>query len=761
MNTKNYSPLLYFPNILVHRAADSLYVMAGTLNSLISAVQLQAKRFNKIEERLTNKFKSNPAPTSGLLLRLKSDLDEVNEIRGMVKDLCAEITSRLDEVTDIEARKKFEDFVVNQPDNCQQSYAELIEKYENIRAKFEGKSKENTTVDPIVNDQGLKLKDIDVPEFSGNFREFMHYKGIFEVLVHNNKRYSNPEKMHYLTTSLKGDAKKVLSDTTDTAINLLYPDAWAAVCKWYENATMIINALFKDLFAIRKINHPSACRSLVLEVDSILRGLKVIGENPDEWGSILHYLVASKLDEETKKDWQKSRIYTTEYPKYAELKKFLLTRAQTCDYNTGTATPTKPKSNPSTQFSSPKEKHHELKKVFSISETNKCICCKKIPSHLLIECETFNSLKPKERYEVRRISAMRHCARIVSARNIKQEFVPNFHANCAKRDIILLLHFDTERSIETPSTSSVDKNSEPVSRAVNSVSEIKTVANVQKSKKFILLPTAVVQFNSGSIYGLMRVMFDCCSQSTAVVDTFVAKNKLKTCNSNIQLTGVGGCINSSFKCELTLMSRFSSFQLDIEADVVPQSAITYQIPADEFYLNLSELSKLQVAEKSLKYRSVDLILGNEYYHRCILGATRVFDGVIFQETRFGWTPTGPIQRKPSGNPSFSFTTTREIQKDLQKFWNLDEVVPNKPIEAEHDKCKRHFCETVNRADDGRFVVRLPLKKSPTLLGKSRSNALKSLIYSEKRQRLGASRTVCSFYERVPRAWSYDYDNRCS
>ena len=128
-----------------------------------------------------------------------------------------------------------------------------------------------------------------------------------------------------------------------------------------------------------------------------------------------------------------------------------------------------------------------------------------------------------------------------------------------------------------------------------------------------MLPTAVVQFTNGNVYGLLRIMFDCCAQTTAIVDSFVRKHKLKTCRSTTLIDGVGGQIYSAAKCGITLKSRHTSFEIDIEADVVPQAAIKYLVPPNESYLNSSELSNLSLAEKSLKYRSIDLILGNECY----------------------------------------------------------------------------------------------------------------------------------------------------
>ena len=208
---------------------------------------------NKIKERFLGKFKSNPTPKAGLLARLKIDIDSVSILREEIENECSEIQSHIDQISDAGSKNKISDFVVIVPDTAQASYVELVEKYENIRARFEGKSTDNNPPNQSFNvvQPLMKLKDLDVPEFHGDPRQFTNYKGIFESLVHENPSYSNPQKMSYLLLSLKGEAAKILSDTSK--LNLSYPEAWGLVCQWYENKQMIISALFRDLFASKKL----------------------------------------------------------------------------------------------------------------------------------------------------------------------------------------------------------------------------------------------------------------------------------------------------------------------------------------------------------------------------------------------------------------------------------------------------------------------------------------------------------------------------
>ena len=70
---------------------------------------------------------------------------------------------------------------------------------------------------------------------------------------------------------------------------------------------------------------------------------------------------------------------------------------------------------------------------------------------------------------------------------------------------------------------------------------------------------------------------------------------------------------------------------------------------------------------------------------------------------------------------------------MEKFWQIEEL--STQVCSEDDlECERIFIDTVRRSNDGRFVVKLPFKEPPNLLGESRNLALKRFYYLEKRLR---------------------------
>lgn len=74
-----------------------------------------------------------------------------------------------------------------------------------------------------------------------------------------------------------------------------------------------------------------------------LRGLKGCGEQPDLWSTILSFLISSKLDNTTRRDFENSIDDKKTYPSFKELCKFLETRANAVEEQKELSATTKPK----------------------------------------------------------------------------------------------------------------------------------------------------------------------------------------------------------------------------------------------------------------------------------------------------------------------------------------------------------------------------------------------------------------------------------
>lgn len=120
-----------------------------------------------------------------------------------------------------------------------------------------------------------------------------------------------------------------------------------------------------------------------------------------------------------------------------------------------------------------------------------------------------------------------------------------------------------------------------------------------------------------------------------------------------------------------------------------------------------------------------------YYHIIEEGLVKGDENSpIAQLTKFGWIISGPVNNQPSCNQfhGYHISVDRELHDLLQKFWLIDEIAaaPSLSLSNEEQACERHFKSTYSRDEQGRYIVRLPFKKSTDSLGDSRGKAIRML-----------------------------------
>jgi len=92
----------------------------------------------------------------------------------------------------------------------------------------------------------IKLPVISLPTFEGETTSWFHYRDTFDVLIVTNNALSNVQKFHYLTASLKGKAKGVISNLQITNEN--FSVAWKLVTHRYNSQRLISIMHAKNLW---------------------------------------------------------------------------------------------------------------------------------------------------------------------------------------------------------------------------------------------------------------------------------------------------------------------------------------------------------------------------------------------------------------------------------------------------------------------------------------------------------------------------------
>nr|XP_033204548.1 uncharacterized protein LOC117165186 [Bombus vancouverensis nearcticus] len=101
-----------------------------------------------------------------------------------------------------------------------------------------------------------------------------------------------------------------------------------------------------------------------------------------------------------------------------------------------------------------------------------------------------------------------------------------------------------------------------------------------------------------------------------------------------------------------------------------------------------------------------------------------------QKTRFGWVIGGSPTSQTAIN-TFHATTTA-LQKDLARFWEIDEGPATTHLSESERLCEEHFRNHVRRTKEGRYIVALSFNEKLSSLGSSKAAAMSRLASLHRR-----------------------------
>jgi len=130
-----------------------------------------------------------------------------------------------------------------------------------------------------------------------------------------------------------------------------------------------------------------------------------------------------------------------------------------------------------------------------------------------------------------------------------------------------------------------------------------------------------------------------------------------------------------------------------------------------------------------------MLIGADLFYELLLPNRRTRIGhPVLQETVLGWIISGRtpvLNNQRTHQHSFLLRENTSLQQNLNRFWEVEPM--EQPIlTPEHQACEQHFITHTTQRQDGRFVVRLPLKEEPNQLGTSRRSAEHRLLAIERR-----------------------------
>lgn len=592
--------------------------------------------------------------------------------------------------------------------------------------------------------QNVKLPDINLPIFDGSLHNWLEFRDVFESLIHNNESISDIQRFHYLRASVRSEPAQIISTIEFSSSN--YKVAWDMLGKRYNNDKMLIHNHIKNIFNIEPIVKESAkgIRNILNDLIKNLRALSQIGLPTNEWDVPIVYLINTKLDRVTNRDWETFKSKCKGFPTLEDLKVFLNSKAELLD-NLEQNRAEKLSDRQSTRglLLTDQEKFYGSSNNVN-EKCPKCTFCKS--EHYIQSCPQFLKIPVEKRAES--IISLKLCLNCLKA--------GHFNRNCRRPTCKIchgkhhfLLHLNkpkepTSSNIVTSETNRVSNQN--ISNQNISNMSLPSNGNVTSNNSAsceisnVLLSTAQVDIlDQNGKKQTIRIILDSGSQSSFITEQAVNRLGLNQEKVNFSLNGINGSYSHiGYKCKTNVFSKTNGFSVTMCCFVIPK--ITGILPISKI-----DISKLKIPEKYkladptfFQPQQVDMLIGADYFWEIIsnekisLGS----NAPILQDTYFGWLVTGPLGNNAQNkivSCNFNSIIEQQIQDDLKKFWELESCDSIENCWSQEEiACEEHFIKNTTRSENGGFVVKLPLRMDVNKLGNSLDPATKRFLSLERK-----------------------------
>lgn len=675
---------------------------------------------------------------------------EINLRMHAVASLCSEyakIQARIEEML---------------PDSELDSQLDIRDEFETeyfrIQAKAQGLVKDVEIDQKLTNNSvHVKLPTISLPTFDGSCEHWLEFRDMFLSLVHNSKEITNIQKFHYLKSSLKGTAALVIDSLEFSNNN--YDIAWELLLNRYNNNRLLIHNHVKALFGLQSLSRESSAliRKLIDTVLKNLRALKLLGEPTDSWDTLIIYMVVSKLDFTTEREWEQRKgsllPKTTDCKlKLDDLLSFLRDRADVLDTLNVTHSKYIPDTKRNQNYSHTTPKVHcnvltekpqdklQPKKQFRL-----CPMC--AARHPLYSCQSFLDLSVKDKIKlVRDKQLCENCLRIGHTADSCK------YGPCRKCDVKhnSLIHRDVTRDKDSTAAAQPHSYSVTTHAHIESNQVSNAYVDVHSTQSLsmqpVLLSTALVDISDSlGVYHKTRAILDSGSERSIISQRMCDKLNIQLIQSTQRIKGVGGSISQCTQtCDIELKSVLDTYHTRVKCLVLPQitsslpsvtiSSTQFRIP-DGIFLADPEFYESQ---------PIDLLIGADIFWDLLKdGKIRLNNGPVLQNTQLGWIISGPLNIKNISNRYIHCSFLRatdtiqvSIDEQLRKFWELEDLpcCRANEISCSEDEriCEDLFTQTTKRLRNGRFCVCIPFKSSLDQLGDTRKQAEQRFFALERR-----------------------------
>lgn len=577
---------------------------------------------------------------------------------------------------------------------------------------------------------------LEIPTFHGNYQQWTSFKDLFTEAIHSNPCLSNAQKMQFLKSKLKGEPERLIQHLPISTEN--YTTCWEIINHRYNNKKLIFSTHLNAIMTLPVIqqaasSHIKRTHDVTVEC---LNGIKNLGVNISSWDPILVHILTQKLDTETHNEYMASLKEPRELPTLKEFLNFLENKftswessrrkQENVQHKFNNAPPTT--SSNRTRF----ERYYTSNKATSFNKnqtsprnrTLKCPVCS-AEDHAIYFCKDFKEMMPAVQRKT--ITKLNLCSNCLYSHVGKACTSNKKCKECNEMHNTLLHNAFTSSMTSTPK------------------SNHNRSTNVMQQHNFcdeILLATALIKVQaSDGIQHILRALLDQGSQVSLITEKAAKLLKLTKQKSNGIITGVG--VNDTACKGLTsILCSSLSGRHTFRTEVFVMKSLTRHLPNVSFPRPSWDLiNEIELADPEFYLsKPIDIILGAEVYANLILDKIRrgTQTSPVAQETLLGWILCGKVQ-------SLQCNVVLNSIQDIQKFWEIEDVSNETSYSTEEEDCLSFYNATTSRLQDGKYQVRLPLKKTQQgELGQSKNKAIAQFRHLE--QKLTRNKIIADQYK---------------
>ncbi|XP_062714051.1 uncharacterized protein LOC134290853 [Aedes albopictus] len=561
----------------------------------------------------------------------------------------------------------------------------------------------------------VRLPDVKLPIFDGKLENWLVFHDLYISLVHSSTNLSNIQKFYYLRSSLSLSALQLIQSIPLSADN--YTVAWNLLLKHFQNPARLKQTYVDALFDFSALKRESAAElhNLVERFEANVKVLHQLGEPTEHWDILLVRMLSTRLDTTTRRDWEEHSS-SKRTVKFKDLIEFIQRRVTVLQ-----SIQTKVVDTPSSaQVRKPTFRSASSHSANQVSP-RKCLVCSE--HHPLYLCGNFSKLSTEDKEkEVRRHQLCRNCLR-----RGHQSKDCSSSTNCRKcrgRHHTLLCSSDstsqaTSKHVSPPQqklTSASPVTDTPINSASALVEAI-SCASASHQQKTVLLATAmIILVDDNGVEHVGRALLDSGSECCFITERFAQCMKVQRQKIYLPISGIGqSSTQAKQKFSATIRSRVGEYSTAVEMLVLPR--VTVDLPATSVDTSSWNFPPgIQLADPSFDSTNpVDIILGAEIFFELFRVPGRIHLGEqlpVLVNSVFGWVVSGKSTVTTNSTPVVAnIATVADLHQLMERFWKIEEGNSPTAYSVEEQACEEHFCRTVSRSPEGRYIVRLPFKEN--------------------------------------------------